>query len=127
MVGFAINRTAQAIPLMLLVVLLVFTMPQFTPGDPVHAMVGRYPVPHEFRATIENRYHLSDPLASQLIQYFGDLLPKHIDDGTNRRALQHLVQKASELGGRPAVGECAMIAEDRFDSGAFGEPSDTRR
>jgi len=124
MVGFAINRTAQAIPLMFLVVLLE---PQFTPGDPVHAMVGEYRVPYEFRATIENRYHFSDPLASRLIQYFGDLLPKYIYDGKNKTRSSTSVQGASELGGRPAVRECAMIAEDRFDSGAFGEPSDTRR
>jgi peptide/nickel transport system permease protein len=74
MVRFAINRIAQAIPLMVLVVLLVFTMLQFTPGDPVQAMVGQYPVPHEFRAAIEKRYHLNDPLPSRLIQYFGNLL-----------------------------------------------------
>lgn len=107
MVGFAINRTAQAIPLMLLVVLLE---PQFTPGDPVHAMVGEYRVPYEFRATIENRYHLSDPLASQLIQYFGDLLPKHIDDGTNRRALQQ--SRSKSIGARRTPG-CRRMRDDR--------------
>jgi peptide/nickel transport system permease protein len=74
MIRFAINRIAQAIPLMVLVVLLVFTMLQFTPGDPVQAMVGQYPVPHEFRAAIEKRYHLNDPLPSRLVQYFGNLL-----------------------------------------------------
>jgi peptide/nickel transport system permease protein len=71
MVRFAINAIAQAIPLMVLVALLIFTMLSLTPGDPVHAMVGQYPVPHKFRATIERRYHLSDPLPSPRIQYFG--------------------------------------------------------
>jgi peptide/nickel transport system permease protein len=127
MVRFAINAIAQAIPLMVLVALLIFTMLQFMPGDPLHAMVGQYPVPHEFRATIEKRYHLSDPLASRPIQYFGNLLSKRIYDGKDRRSLQRLVQRTSELGGRPAARECTMIAEDRFEPGAFGERSDTRR
>ena len=39
---------------MIVVVLLVFGMLQLTPGDPVQAMVGQYPVPPEFRAAIEH-------------------------------------------------------------------------
>ena len=107
MVGFAINRTAQAIPLMLLVVLLE---PQFTPGDPVHAMVGEYRVPYEFRATIENRYHFSDPLASRLIQYFGDLLPKCIYDGKNKT--RSSTSRSRSIGVRRTPG-CQRMRDDR--------------
>jgi len=70
---FAALRVAQAIPLMIAVVLLVFAMLQFTPGDPVQAMVGQYPVPPEFRASIEQHYHLNDPLWRRLVQYFANL------------------------------------------------------
>jgi peptide/nickel transport system permease protein len=74
MARFAIIRILQAIPLMIAVVLLVFGMLQLTPGDPVQAMVGQYPVPPEFRAAIERHYHLNDPLWQRLEQYFLNLL-----------------------------------------------------
>ncbi len=56
------------------VIVLVFVMLQFTPGDPVQAMVGQYPVPPEFRAAIVRQYHLDDPLPARLVQYFVNLL-----------------------------------------------------
>ena len=40
MLGFAIGRIAQAIPLMAVVVLLVFGLLHLIPGVPVQAMVG---------------------------------------------------------------------------------------
>ena len=52
MLGFVLGRILQAIPLMAVVVLLVFGLLQLIPGDPVQAMVGQYPVPPEFRASI---------------------------------------------------------------------------
>ena len=45
-------------------------MLQFTPGDPVQAMVGQYPVPPDFRAAIVRQYRLDDPLPARLLQYF---------------------------------------------------------
>lgn len=56
------------------VIVLVFLMLQFTPGDPVQAIVGQYPVPPAFRADIVRQYHLDDPLAARLLQYFANLL-----------------------------------------------------
>jgi peptide/nickel transport system permease protein len=74
MIRFAAIRIAQAVPMMVAVVLLVFLMLQFTPGDPVQAIVGQFPVPPDFRAAIEQHYHLNDPLWRRLVQYFADLL-----------------------------------------------------
>src|SRR6516164_9360154 len=74
MIRFAIVRILQAIPLMAVVILLVFFLLQLIPGDPVQAMVGQYPVPPEFRASIEQHYHLNDPLWRRLVQYFANLL-----------------------------------------------------
>src|ERR1700693_203696 len=73
MARFAFRRCLQAIPLMIVVILLVFGMLQLTPGDPVQAMVGQYPVPPEFRVAIERHYHLNDPFLSRLLQYFANL------------------------------------------------------
>ncbi|SDR35398.1 peptide/nickel transport system permease protein [Rhizobiales bacterium GAS191] len=74
MARFALSRILQAIPLMIVVILLVFVLLQFTPGDPVQALVGQYPVPPDFRAAIASRYHLDDPLPTRLLTYFANLL-----------------------------------------------------
>jgi peptide/nickel transport system permease protein len=70
---FTLVRTASALPLIVGVIIIVFCALQFVPGDPVQAMVGDFPVPPEFRATIVARYHLGDPLWLRLLLY-GDVL-----------------------------------------------------
>lgn len=74
MLRFAAIRLLQAIPMVAAVIVLVFVLLQFTPGDPVQAIVGEYPVPPEFRAAIVARYHLDDPLPTRLLQFFLNLL-----------------------------------------------------
>lgn len=74
MVRYAIIRLLQAIPMVIAVVVLVFIMLQLTPGDPVQAIVGQYPVPPEFRAAIVRDNHLNDPFPTRLLQYFINLL-----------------------------------------------------
>ncbi len=74
MLRFAATRVLQAIPMVAAVIVLVFVMLQLTPGDPVQAIVGEYPVPPAFRAAIVARYHLDDPLPTRLIQFFLNLL-----------------------------------------------------
>ncbi len=56
------------------VIVLVFVLLQFTPGDPVQAIVGDYPVPPAFRAAIVLQYHLDDTLPVRLLQFFVNLL-----------------------------------------------------
>jgi peptide/nickel transport system permease protein len=74
MARYILLRILQAIPMIAAVVVLVFLMLQFTPGDPVQAIVGQYPVPPDFRAAIVHQYHLDDPLPVRLLQYFINLL-----------------------------------------------------
>lgn len=74
MVRYAIIRILQAIPMVIAVIVLVFIMLQLTPGDPVQAIVGQYPVPPDFRAAIVREYHLNDPLPTRMLQYFINLL-----------------------------------------------------
>lgn len=73
MFRYALIRILQAIPMVIAVIVLVFLMLQFTPGDPVQAIVGQYPVPPDFRADIVRLYHLNDPLPVRLWQYFVNL------------------------------------------------------
>ena len=70
MLRYALIRILQAIPMVIAVIVLVFVMLQFTPGDPVQAIVGQYPVPPDFRAAIVRLYHLNDPLPVRLLALF---------------------------------------------------------
>jgi peptide/nickel transport system permease protein len=56
------RRLLQAIPLLVGVVFIVFVLLQFTPGDPVQAIVGQYPAPPAFRASLTAEYHLNSPV-----------------------------------------------------------------
>lgn len=47
------------------VILLIFVLMQFTPGDPVQAIVGQYPVPESFRQSLTAEYHLDAPVWEQ--------------------------------------------------------------
>ena len=74
MARYILVRILQAIPMVACVVVLVFVLLQFTPGDPVQAIVGDYPVPPDFRAAIVRQYHLDDTLPVRLLQFFVNLL-----------------------------------------------------
>lgn len=62
MTWFIGRRLLQAIPLLVGVVFIVFVLLQFTPGDPVQAIVGQYPAPPAFRAALTAEYHLDSPV-----------------------------------------------------------------
>lgn len=62
MFGYIARRLLQAIPLLVGVVFVVFVLLQFTPGDPVQAIVGQYPAPPAFRAALTAEYHLDSPV-----------------------------------------------------------------
>jgi peptide/nickel transport system permease protein len=74
MARYILVRILQAIPMVACVIVLVFVLLQFTPGDPVQAIVGDYPVPPAFRAAIVLQYHLDDTLPVRLLQFFVNLL-----------------------------------------------------
>ena len=56
------RRLPLAIPLLVVVVFIVFVLLQFIPGDPVQAIVGQYPAPPAFRASLDRGYHLDSPV-----------------------------------------------------------------
>ena len=62
MFGYIARRLLQAVPLLVGVVFVVFVLLQFTPGDPVQAIVGQYPAPPAFRAALTAEYHLDSPV-----------------------------------------------------------------
>jgi peptide/nickel transport system permease protein len=82
-------RLGYALPLLFGVVIVVFSVLQLVPGDPVQAIVGEFPVPPAFRAAIEARYHLGDPLWLRLYHYFATLA--HGDLGFSFRLQQSVL------------------------------------
>ncbi len=73
MARFIIARLGHAIPLLIGVIVVIFCVLQMVPGDPVQAIIGQFPVPPAYRASIEERFHLNDPLYIRLFQYFVNL------------------------------------------------------
>jgi peptide/nickel transport system permease protein len=74
MLRLTLSRLLHAIPLLLALVIVVFSMLQLIPGDPVQSMVGDFPVPPAFRAAIEAKYRLNDPFLVRLGTYLSSIL-----------------------------------------------------
>lgn len=74
MARFILWRLLMGIPLLVCVVVLIFCLLQFVPGDPVQAIVGRVPVTPEFRAAIEAQYGLNDPFFVRLWSYLSNVM-----------------------------------------------------
>ncbi|SFJ73757.1 peptide/nickel transport system permease protein [Bosea sp. OK403] len=69
MLRFVGRRALYAVPLILVVIILMFSMLHLIPGDPVQALVGDYPVPPAYRQAIEEKYRLNDPFLVQVSNY----------------------------------------------------------
>lgn len=69
MLRFILQRALYSIPLILVVIVAMFTLLHLIPGDPVQALVGDYPVPPAFREAIEEKYRLNDPFLLQVWNY----------------------------------------------------------
>ncbi len=71
MLRFALGRLLAAIPTLLFVVLLAFTLVRIAPGGPFDAERG---LPPEVEANIAEAYHLDEPLPKQFFRYLGGVL-----------------------------------------------------
>lgn len=74
MILYALRRFAQAVPLFLGVLFLMFVLLQLTPGSPIQAIVGRYPVPPAYRRIIVNEYHLNQSLPERFVYWLWNML-----------------------------------------------------
>ena len=71
---FVFRRLLHAIPLLLAVVVVNFTIIHLAPGDPVNVMVGDFPAPPEYVERLRQEFGLDRPLWQQLLLYIGNLL-----------------------------------------------------
>ncbi|MFI5015709.1 MAG: ABC transporter permease [Hyphomicrobiales bacterium] len=70
---YAIRRLLIAVPLLLSVVAVNFTLIQLAPGDPITVLVGDYPAPEEYIAQVRKDFGLDKPLPQQLLAYLGQV------------------------------------------------------
>lgn len=79
------KHLAQAILVLLGVVVLIFCLLQLIPGDPIQAMVGDMPVPPALRAALEERFGLNEPFFSRLYRYLANVLQGDLGYSMNYR------------------------------------------
>src|ERR1043166_9222935 len=80
MYAYVAQRVAATIPVLLGVSLLVFSMLQLVPGDPVQLMLSEFQTNPEQIARLRSQLHLNDPLPVQFGRFVWDAV--HGDLGT---------------------------------------------
>lgn len=95
MIGYAIQRIAVAILIVLLAITALFVMIQFVPGDPANVMLGPRATP-ELKEALRERLHLNDSIFVQIYYFFigvlqGDL---GVDLTSNKPVLSILIEQA---------------------------------
>lgn len=73
MIGFALRRFAQAVPITLAVATLVFSLIHLIPGDPAEVMLGDGARAADIQA-LRERLGLDRPLFAQYQHFLGGLL-----------------------------------------------------
>ena len=71
--GLVLRRLLLAIPLLLGVVVVNFTLIQLAPGDPATVLVGDYPAPPGYLEKIRHDYGLDQPIPVQIVRYVGQV------------------------------------------------------
>src|SRR5262249_27975274 len=79
------GQLAQALLLLVAVVVVIFCLLQLIPGDPVQAMVGDMPVPPALRAALEQRFHLNEPFLKRLFGYLSNIVHGDLGYSMNYR------------------------------------------
>jgi peptide/nickel transport system permease protein len=69
MMGFVARRLFAAVPMLLAVIIVNFTMVHLAPGDPVQSFIGDFPAPPEYVEEIRHRLGLDRPLWEQMASY----------------------------------------------------------
>src|SRR5262249_32655473 len=69
MTGFIARRLMAALPMLLAVIIVNFTMIHLAPGDPIQALIGDFPAPPEYVEEMRHRLGLDRPLWEQMGSY----------------------------------------------------------
>jgi peptide/nickel transport system permease protein len=110
--GYA-SRLALVVPQLFGVVVIVFVITHLIPGDPVTALVGDYPAPPDYIATLRHDLGLDQPVWIQFMDYAGHLI--HGDLGYS---FAYNAPVVSVIGER--IGATLILAASAFVLGTFG-------
>src|SRR5919202_3523132 len=69
MTTYAIRRLLIAVPTLLLISLVVFTILALAPGDPLSQFAGSAELPPEVRANIRKQFGLDDPIHIRYVKW----------------------------------------------------------
>lgn len=86
---YVFRRLVQAIPLVLVVILLNFFLIHAAPGDPVDFLVGSMDASPEYIESVRREFGLDQPLITQLWSYLGQMA--HFDLGYSLRYRQSVL------------------------------------
>lgn len=72
--AYIAGRILQAVPLLLVVIVITFLLVHSAPGDPIDILAGNMETTAEYRAELRAEFGLDRPLALQLVTYIGKVL-----------------------------------------------------
>ena len=105
MTGFLLRRLASLAPVLLLVLVIVFSLTRLTPGDPAVTLLGPGATTDQI-AALRVQLNLDAPLPMQFAAYLGDLL--RFDLGTSLKTGQPVLSEILQR--LPATIELALMA-----------------
>lgn len=92
MTRFILRRLAEAVPLLLAVIVVNFLIIHLAPGDPINALIGDFPAPPEYVEQIRKQFGLDQPLWKQLLDYVTTVLQGDLGYSfANRRPVWELL------------------------------------
>ena len=92
MTRFILRRFAEAVPLLLAVIVLNFLIIHLAPGDPIQTLIGDFPASPEYIAKMRAQFGLDRPLWEQLWHYFSQVVQGDLGFSfANRRPVQELL------------------------------------
>ncbi|MDQ0327586.1 peptide/nickel transport system permease protein [Rhodopseudomonas julia] len=70
---YVVRRLLQAVPIIVVIVLINFTLIQAAPGDPVYALIGQMETTPEYIAQVREEFGLDEPLPQQFLSYIAKI------------------------------------------------------
>src|SRR5579872_669858 len=107
------SRLALVVPQLFGVVVIVFVVTHLIPGDPITALVGDYPAPPDYIATLRHDLGLDQPMWVQFWAYAG-----HLVRGDLGYSFAYNAPVTSVIGER--IGATLILAASAFALGTCG-------
>ena len=76
--GYLLKRLGLSVPVVFGVLVLVFMLMHFAPGDPVEVMLGESAAPAD-REALRSALHLDEPLPEQFYHFLRDLFTGRLE------------------------------------------------